>query len=370
MGLMDRDYWKNKGKPEDQTNKVSPRTKRAMDSLQESFDKGVTKDPNLIDRIPKRRDDESTSPYYNPKEFRGSKTLAKRFRLKWIYWLLLIATVVSVIAVERGITIEAIKTKLSVFYQQSDGSIINATKSLFASKDIIPGIIATAQTDFKTNLGIVDIEIDPIKAVLNYDRYNIAHNFHYEKNGMGGAIGMKILSVDRVKNSINARVGMHMWGAKSQFASSLGKLDQQICAGDLIRGDKADDRLECKGNLAFAISSQIKMDFGSILRLRLDFRNPEKIVGHYSTDGKNFSELGGFNLYAPVQPKKSITHSLGAGGVVSDCAELLPVEFVTVAVKNNSSFGSTFVHDKEKSFECNARVINRVIDKKVAQGVK
>lgn len=46
MGLLDRDYWKNKGKPEQpkkNTNKVSPQLARKMAILQQQIDDQLKK---------------------------------------------------------------------------------------------------------------------------------------------------------------------------------------------------------------------------------------------------------------------------------------------------------------------------------------
>jgi hypothetical protein len=174
MGLMDREYWKKKGKKETPTNKVSPEIAKKIATMQEHIDKQLNKNPNHIVRIAKRPTErfESNSikeTIYNPKEFRSSSTsehgdqfgssrstssssisnLVSKLHNRYLYFLLVVVMIASSFIVERGLTYEAVKNKIEIFLKKEDGSIVNATAALATAKDIIPGIIAISQTDFK-----------------------------------------------------------------------------------------------------------------------------------------------------------------------------------------------------------------------------
>lgn len=370
MGIMDRDYWKNKGKPEDQTNKVSPRVKRAMDSLQESFDRKAKDKSNLIDRIPKRGDESIRASHYNPKEFRGSNKASTKFNIKWIYWGAILIGVLATIAMERGISIDSLRTKFQIIKEKYNGSLLDTIKEAISGKDIIPGILLVAQTDFKTPLKRVEIEIDLSKALENYDRYGVGQDFYYEKKGVNGSIGYRILSLDKEAGYVNGKVGMLMWGAESPFAASLTHLDNQVCAGNVVRGtSEKDDKVECGNSYAFAMSAKTRHPLGKNFKVALDFTERDKVRGFYSDESGGLRELGGFNLYPNMKPQSLLTHNLSFSGVISDCKELKPIEFALVKIKNGIDTGQSFPHGTDKNFECHTILSAKVSKGKILQSV-
>ena len=134
---MDRDYWKNRGKKETPSNKVSPEVARKIASMQEQIDIQLKKNPNHIERIAKRTTGQSESnsfqeKTYNPKEFRSSNSnqrgnqfgnarstsssaiskLVSKLNNRYLYFVLVVVMIASSFIVERGLTFESVKNKI------------------------------------------------------------------------------------------------------------------------------------------------------------------------------------------------------------------------------------------------------------------
>jgi hypothetical protein len=333
MGLMDRDYWKERHRG-NSNSKVK-------------------------------------DAYYNPKEFRKSLKARARFNFKWIYWAVILIGVGATIAMERGITIESLKTKAEVIRAKYDGSIFDAIREIFDAKDIIPGILLVAQTDFKGPMKRVEVEIDLSKALDNFERYGVGQDFYYENKGVNGSIGYRVTSIDKKNGYVNGKVVMLMWGAESPFAASLTHLDNQICSGNIVRGkENKNDKLECGNSYAFSMSTKTRHKIGNNFKIALDFTEKDKLRGYYADDEGNLKELGGFNLYPSMKPKPLLTHNLSFSGVISDCREMKPIEFSIGKINNGNDVGKSFAHQVDKAFECNSRLALRIAGGKITHIVK
>jgi len=395
MGLMDRDYWKNRGKKETPTNKVSPEIARKIASMQEQIDKQLNKNPNHIERIAKRPTEQSDSSsfkekIYNPKEFRSSSTnlrgdqfgsarsassssiskFVSKLNNRYLYFVLVVVMIASSFIVERGLTFEAFKNKIEIFLKKEDGSIVNATAALATSKDIIPGIIATSQTEFKNPLGTIDVEIDIPSDSKNFERYSTNHDFYYDKEHTNGSIAYKVISVDKDKNILNGKVNFYMWGATLPITTSITRIDKQLCPSKVERFENQDDKSECEKRLGHNMSAFIKTELGKPIRLRLQSKQDGILSGYYFNEFGKQVEIGGFKIPSDAKLKNVLTHSMHFVGKISDCDEIQPFKIVVSKVKNNDVSGASFAHKSDPNFVCKNHVMNSVASNKIQQGTR
>ena len=393
MGLMDRDYWKNKGKKETPSNKVTPEVARKIASMQEQIDKQLNKNPNHIERIAKRPTEQTDSSsfkekIYNPKEFRSSSTnqrgdqfgsvrstssssiskFVSKLNNRYLYFVLVVAMIASSFIVERGLTFEAVKNKIEIFLKKEDGSIVNATAALVTSKDIIPGIIATSQTDFKNTLGTIDVEIEIPTDTKNFERYSTNHDFYYDKEHTNGSIAYKVISVDKDKNILNGKVNFYMWGATLPITTPITRIDKQLCPSKVERFENKDDKSECEKRLGHNMSVFIKTELGKPIRLRLQSKQDGVLSGFYFNEFGKQVEIGGFKIPSDAKLKNVLTHSLHFVGKISDCDEIQPFKIVVSKVKNNDVSGASFAHKSDPNFICKNHVVNGVTSNKIQQG--
>ena len=390
---MDRDYWKNKGKKETPSNKVTPELARKMASMQEQIDKQLNKNPNHIERIAKRPTEQTDSSafkekIYNPKEFRSSSTnqrgdqfggarstssssiskFVSKLNNRYLYFVLVVAMIASSFIVERGLTFEAVKNKIEIFLKKEEGSIVNATAALATSKDIIPGIIATSQTDFKNTLGTIDVEIEIPTDIKNFERYSTNHDFYYDKEHTNGSIAYKVISVDKDKNILNGKVNFYMWGATLPITTSITRIDKQLCPSKVERFENKDDKSECEKRLGHNMSAFIKTELGKPIRLRLQSKQDGILSGSYFNEFGKQVEIGGFNIPSDAKLKNVLTHSMHFVGKISDCDEIQPFKIVVSKVKNNDVGGTSFAHKSDPNFICKNHVLNIVVSNKIQQG--
>ena len=387
---MDRDYWKNRGKIETQSNKVSPKVARKMASLQEQIDKQLNKNPNHIERFPNRQNEQVESNFlkvksYNHKtssthqrsdQFATSKNdnrspinnFVSKLNNRFVYFALVVAIIVSSFIVDRGFTFETIKNKIEIFLKKEDGSIVNATTALATSKVIIPGIIATSQTDFKNTLGTIDVDIDiPIDSI-NFERYSTNHDFYYDKEHTNGSIAYKVVSVDKDNNVLNGKVNFYMWGATLPITTSITRIDKQLCPSKVERFENEDDKRECEKRLGHNMSAFIKTELGKPIRLRLQSKQDGILSGYYFNEFGKQVEIGGYKIPSDAKLKNVLTHSLHFVGEISDCNEIQPFKIVVSKVKNNDVSGVSFAHKSDPTFICKNHVMNSVVSNKIHQG--
>ena len=390
MGLMDRDYWKNRGKIETQSNKVSPKVARKMASLQDQIDKQLNKNPNNIERFPNRQNEQVESNFlkeksYNHKtssthqrsdQFATSKNdnrspmnnFVSKLNNRFVYFALVVTYSVSSFIVDRGFTFETVKNKIEIFLKKEDGSIVNATTALATSKVIIPGIIATSQTDFKNTLGTIDVDIDiPIDSI-NFERYSTNHDFYYDKEHTNGSIAYKVVSVDKDNNVLNGKVNFYMWGATLPITTSITRIDKQLCPSKVERFENEDDKQECEKRLGHNMSAFIKTELGKPIRLRLQSKQDGILSGYYFNEFGKQVEIGGYKIPSDAKLKNVLTHSLHFVGEISDCNEIQPFKIVVSKVKNNDVSGVSFAHKSDPTFICKNHVMNSVVSNKIHQG--
>lgn len=393
MGLMDRDYWKNKGKNEAPSNKVSPKVAKKMATLQEQINKQLNKNSNHIEKILKRQTEQTDSSFlkeniYNPKEFRSSSTNQRsdqfdtsrntisssisKFILilnnRYLYFALVMLMIASAFIVERGLTFEAVKNKIETFLMKENGSIINATAALATSKDIIPGIIATSQTEFKNPLGTIDVEIEIPVDSKNFERYSTNHDFYYDNKYTNGSIAYKLISIDKDKNILNGKVNFYMWGATLPITTSFTRIDKQLCPSKVERFENKDDKSECEKRLGHNMSAFIKTELGKPIRLRLQSKQDGILSGYYFNEFGKQVEIGGFKIPSDAKLKNMLTHSMHFVGKISDCGEIQPFKIVVSKIKNNDVSGTSFAHKSDPNFVCKNHVMNTVASNKIQQG--
>ena len=391
MGLMDRDYWKSKGKKDVPSNKVSPEVARKMASLQDQIDKQLKKNPNHVERIGRRPSGPSEkisleNKIYNPREFRSSSQdsaissawnkerslpqnpFKKILTYRSLYISLFIVMIALSFIIERGVTFEAIRNKIEIFLTKKNGSIINATASLAQSKDIIPGIIATSQTDFKNSLEIIDIGIDIPSDSQNFERYSTNHDFYYDKEHTNGSIAYRVISIDKEKNILNGKVNFYMWGASSAIKTSITRMENQLCPSKIERFEDKDDKKECEKRLGDNMSVSIATELGKPIRLRLHSKKENLLSGYYLNEFGKQMEIGGFKIPADAMIRNVLTHSLHFIGTISDCDEIKPFKIIISSVKNNGINGSASSHKMDPKFVCNSRVFNRSSNREIQQG--
>lgn len=387
---MDRDYWKNRGKIETQSNKVSPKVARKMASLQDQIDKQLNKNPNNIERFPNRQNEQVESNFlkeksYNHKtssthqrsdQFATSKNdnrspmnnFVSKLNNRFVYFALVVTYSVSSFIVDRGFTFETVKNKIEIFLKKEDGSIVNATTALATSKVIIPGIIATSQTDFKNTLGTIDVDIDiPIDSI-NFERYSTNHDFYYDKEHTNGSIAYKVVSVDKDNNVLNGKVNFYMWGATLPITTSITRIDKQLCPSKVERFENEDDKQECEKRLGHNMSAFIKTELGKPIRLRLQSKQDGILSGYYFNEFGKQVEIGGYKIPSDAKLKNVLTHSLHFVGEISDCNEIQPFKIVVSKVKNNDVSGVSFAHKSDPTFICKNHVMNSVVSNKIHQG--
>jgi hypothetical protein len=393
MGLMDRDYWKNRGKKETPSNKVSPEVARKIASMQEQIDNQLKKNPNHIERIAKRPAEQSESnslqeKTYNPKEFRSSNSnqrgnqfgnarstsssaiskLVLKLNNRYLYFVLVVVMIASSFIVERGLTFESVKNKIEIFLKKEDGSIVNATTALATSKDIIPGIIATSQTEFKNSLGTIDVEIEIPKDSKNFERFSTNHDFYYDKEHTYGSIAYQVKSIEKEKNILNGKVNFYMWGATLPITTPISKLDKQICPSKIERFDDKDDKQNCENRLAHNMSVLIKTELGKSIKIRLVSNQDSLLTAFYFNEFGKQTEIGSFKIPSDAKLKNVLTHSFHFQGKISDCDEIQPFTFTISKVKNNNLNGVSFAHKADSTFVCKHRVLNSVSNNQIRQG--
>ena len=365
MGIMDRDYWREKH---------NPKKKAAGDG------KGTFK---FLDR---------KVEIYNPKAFRGSgknttntyqrnlstgsvgSFFGRVLNRRTIYLLLLVVMIVSTFVAERSLTVQSVWEKFNIFLQKENGSLIRATARLASSKDIIPGIISTAQTDFKNNFGMVDIEIDLSKATPDGERYSSNHDFYFDTKtadgrNMNGSIAYRVLSLESDKKTLNGKVNLYMWGANSPLQGRSSRMDKQICPSSITRNSDKDDEMKCDTRLAHNISLLVKSDITKPIKLRLVRRDNTNLMAYF-IDHKNYiTEIGGFKVSKDAQLKNVVTHTLHLDGKISDCAEMKPISFQILSVSNSGLKGSSSIHKADEKFECKDKIKGAINKGKIIQSV-
>ena len=328
------------------------------------------------------RDKNAVNINYNPKEFRGSsgssvnkapesKAKKRHFsgRRFW-YWLLLIISAISAIAVERVLTFETIKTKFEIFLRKSEGSPIKAIENLINSKDIIPGITAAAQTNFRKTFKTIDIEFSIPNVNEALSRYSLHTDFYFEGPDGNGSIAFKILNFDAKKNVVDGKIDLYMWGAVSPIYGDDAKRELQHCPAHVKRALEVSDSRECAAKLSHNMSVLTRTAMGKPIKIRLVNKENDAIHGFYTNEFGKQMMIGGFNIAPGARIKNLVTHSIHYPGTISDCEEMKPVSFEIISVKNDGVVGSMFAHKLDDKYECKGRVIANAKNGKIILGMK
>jgi len=310
------------------------------------------------------------SAYFNPKEFRGSGDAQPRSRGKWIIWILLIATGVSAVFVERGWTPETLLRKANIFFEMSDGDLIETAKSIISAKTIIPGVISTAQTGFKDDFKEVVIEFNPNQLIAAGYRYSTSHDFYATTEKMQGSISYRVQSGKPDSKTIKGEVIIHMWGFKSSIFGYNSRRTLQICPETIKQSSRLDDERQCGADLATGIAKIIETENGKTIKLKLRQTKDGEIKGFYVNDKGEDDLVGGFKLRDGDTIKNVMTHTLHFKGEVSDCKEIEPIVFEITSVKNNERQGDSFLHQTGQEFACKDQVKSRVRSGRIVHEIK
>ncbi|NBX54046.1 MAG: hypothetical protein EBT70_03085 [Betaproteobacteria bacterium] len=327
MGMMDRDYWRDKYNKNTSQKTASPTVAKFMADMQSQID---------------------------------SLTQKKRARNRKLLILTLsILLILSTYFMERVGSLEALKTKIQIYLKRNNDSPINTISGIASSKDIIPGILATGQTDFSKQLGVVELEVDLKTAVKNNVRYSIHNDFYYDKDGTNGSIALKIVNVDEKNGTYSGKLNVYMWGAILPITTPISRIDKQICPAKITYSKSEDDKRECEMRLGHNMSTFIKGNISKPLRLKMDFRAKEKMLASYQDESGEYIEIAGFTIPKDAKIKNVITHTLHFTGVISDCLEIQPIEFRIQSIKNDGISGRSSLHKQNSQFSC----INNVYSK-------
>lgn len=308
MGLMDRDYWKEKNRniSNRQSNNINPKVKVFMNSLQEQIDK-------------------------------HEQQVSYR---KLVIFVILMTIGVLLISLNKVI---------------NDREELEIQKNQTQKIDIIPGIFSIVQTNFSTILETVDIEINISKSTKNFDRYLIGNEFFFEDKRMGGKIFYKIMSIDSNLN-VNGKVTLMMWGGQQPILNSKSRHESPDCVGPLIRNSDKDDKIMCDGVLSSNLSILVTSKLNQPITLRVNNSKNNILKGYFSKNSHDFEEIGGFKYTNNSKLTNELTNYIEFIGKINSCSEMKPFEYSTRFIINNDLKGKSFIQDRDSKFECQNQV--------------
>lgn len=321
MGLMDRDYWKEKKNDYSihQSNNVNPRVKNVISQLQKQIDE------------------------------------QERNRLSYR------KLVIYVIFMTIGVLL------ISLNKIKKDKEELDESKTQTIKVDIIPGIFSVVQSNFKTSIETLDIKFDISHLIENKDRYLIGNEFYFSDKSMGGKISYKVLSVD--SNSIvKGKVTLMMWGGQEPLLNSKTRPEKPFCIGPLIRSETRDDKIKCDGVLSSNLSLLVNSKTQEPITLRLINSN-NVLKGYFKNSNYEFEEIGGFKYRNETKISNEITNYIEFIGKINNCSELKPIEVITLSIKNNNIESKPFIQKSDNKFECQNQISTNINGEKVIHKV-
>jgi hypothetical protein len=243
----------------------------------------------------------------------------------------------------------------------------NKSISQPSEKLILPGIMATAQTDFTSDLNKIEFSIDygKNKFTHDYNRLSLNTDFFIEKGQ--GSVAFEIININEEKNTVKIKTTFYMWGAVSKELFYKTIYAGQLCEGSIVRQEKTDDKISCNGVIGDAMTITFDLELYKPVKFRLDFEKNIITANYYDNEGV-INSIGLFRIRSDEKIKKIITNTLHFTGSIADCNEIKPINFKIFDLRNNGKKGDSFSHQKEINFECHNQIINQTSKKEIILG--
>jgi hypothetical protein len=243
----------------------------------------------------------------------------------------------------------------------------NKSISQPSEKLILPGIMATAQTGFTSDLNRVEFSIDygKNKFTHDYNGFSLNTDFFIEKRQ--GSVAFEIININEEKNTVKIKTTFYMWGAEAKELFYKTLYAGQLCEGSIVRKEKIDDEISCNGVIGDAMTITFDLELHKPVKFRLDFDKNIITANYYDNEGV-INPIGLFRIRSDEKIKKIITNTLHFTGSIANCNEIKPINFNIFDLKNNGKKGDSFSHNKDIKFECHNQIINQIGKKGINLG--
>lgn len=333
MGIMDRDYWKEK------------------------YNKNFQ---------------------YNPKEFRGRSklVLVSSSQQKWKKYLFIILSLVmiaSAFIVEKGYGLQDFsnsitqikKTAILVFNNfpkavqtllQEDvakpkvaGLKTETVKVSSVENEIsrvTPTHVTVVQTNFTKKIEELKFNFTYIDNLENAKNYNVGLNYATNLDKTAGSISIKPINCNLV---FICKVGItfNHWGGTNSELGLNSSYAAKPCEGKFVKGKNADDKVECVGNFGTSIRKVIEVDLKRAINFSLKIKNGNVLEATYINSLEKLESIGEFKMASNFEFHKSITTNIYFGEKISGCEKLKPlfVAMDLIVNTNGNEIGSSGVND-------------------------
>jgi len=333
MGIMDREYWKEK------YNKNS---------------------------------------HYNPKEFRGRSKLvlvasSQQKWKKYFFIFLSLVMIASAFIVEKGYDLQDFsksitqikKTVILVFHNfpkavhtlfQEDivKSNVSGSKSEnikinsieIENSRVTPTHVTVVQTNFTKKIEELKFNFTYIDYLENAKSYNVGLNYSTNLDKTAGVISIKPISCNLV---YICKVGVTFshWGATNSELGINSSYAAKPCEGKFVKGKNADDKVECVGNFGISIRKVIEVDLKKAINFSLKIKNGNALEANYINTSEKIETIGEFKMPSNFELHKSITTNIYFGEKISSCEKLKPLHVAMDLIinTNGNEIGSSGVDD-------------------------
>jgi len=346
MGMMDRDYWKEKHNPNwnKKNRSVNPKYAKGLADLQKQLDRQSTPIQNFVSK-------------------------KESYLKKYFYFLAIIIFVNLVFIKEDGRYFNYFIEKFQTFSGLKDSPALNNLKIRPKSKSIIAQDISIVQTDLHDDFDQVDIELNLARSLINPTQYFSKHSFYSDVKEHSGQLSYFITNVDKKNGIINGKIIFQMWGSLSITNPNSNSNKSGVCQGELKRDLNNGDVVNCNGNLTSSVHVFIKSKIGDKIILRLKNGPNKTLKAYYLETNGSFTEVGTVKYSPNEKISKILTHTLNSSSNISSCDELMPFSIEITSITNNGKNGRSFHTKFDENFACAKRIVTEVNNNKITQSV-
>jgi len=207
---------------------------------------------------------------------------------------------------------------------------------------MVPTFVTELQTNFSQKIEGINLNFIYVDYLHNAVNYDLTFFYYTNLENTYGSIFLKPLRCDSLFKC-NVSVGLTFWGKADSNLGLKSSYGVKVCDGKFIKGKYVDDKYECGGNIAVTITRNIDLNLREPINFNLAI-NKNTIVINILGENKKPEMIGEFTLPKQFELQKSVMSSIFSSEKISNCSELKPIKIAMDQIinTNNNEKGYSF----------------------------